>query len=148
MKRLPAIATVTTEELAFAYAVGCNAALGTIPQSSVRGYGIDIQSEDGSGIERIGLTDIPMNRMAIAIRDQFPSGQLMPLLSRIWAMQAMMKLPEAEAYTRQAPDGSGEEISDAFFQVAAIMPLNHKMEFNRSTFFKRVAAVFDGIIDK
>jgi hypothetical protein len=132
---------VSSAELAYAYAVWGNAKLGRIPQSAVGGMGFDIDMEDERAVQRIALTDHPMNRAAIAVRDQFPEEKLMPLIARILAMSTMLNMPEAEAHIRLAPDGSGnEEMSEDFIDVAAVMPLNRKMAFNRSTFFKRVAA--------
>lgn len=142
MKKLPQIETVTVEELAFAYAVGSNAASGAIPQSGVKGMGVNLEMDDGD-IHRIELTDTPLNRAAIAIRDQFPKGKLQPIMLRIMALQEMSALPDALSYIRDAEDKPGEsEISEAMFRIAAEMPLNHKLSFNRATFFKRVAKAY------
>jgi hypothetical protein len=142
MAKLPPIPAVTTEQLAFAYSVGGAAATGLIPQSGVGGMGLNLDLGDGES-QRIELTDIPSNRAMIAIRDQFPPGMLQPLMMRIWAMGEMLSLPEAEPYIRPDPDTPAEsQISEAFFVVAAAMPLNAKAKFNRRTFFKRVATEF------
>jgi hypothetical protein len=104
--------------------------------------GVAIADEDGSA-RWVELTDTPINRAAIAIRDQFPKGKLQPLLLRIMAMNEMLQLPEAAPYIRSEPSVAGEaETSEAVFRVAAEMPLNAKLSFNKSTFFKRVAAEF------
>lgn len=142
MRKLPQIETVTVEELAFAYAVGGNAASGAIPQSGVKGMGVNLQIDDGD-VHRIELTDTPLNRAAIAIRDQFPKGKLQPIMLRIMALQEMTALPEALAYIREAEGRPGDsEISEAIFRVAAEMPLNHKLSFNKGAFFKRVEKAY------
>lgn len=136
------IAKVSLEELVFAYEVGGRAASNQIPRSGVGGMGVTIGNEDGSA-QRIELTDTPLNRAMIAIRDQFPKGQLQPLMLRLMAMSEMLKKPEAEPYIRPAPAHKGEyEVSEAVFRVAAEMPLNANLLFNRSTFFKRVGAIY------
>ena len=81
MTKLPHVETVTVDELLFAYAVGGNAATGAIPQSGVKGMGVNLRMDDGD-VQRIELTDTPLNRAAIAIRDQFPKGKLQPILLR------------------------------------------------------------------
>lgn len=143
MRSLPQIDPVTFEELVYAYRVGGAAADGKIPQSSVKGIGVNVDLEDGQGIERLELTDIPLNRAAIAIRDQFPSGKLMPLMARIMALGEMAKEPDAEQYIRPDPDSpEDKQLSEALFHVAAAMPLNRKLRFNRATFFKHVAKFY------
>ncbi|EJU12392.1 hypothetical protein LH128_14022 [Sphingomonas sp. LH128] len=143
-RRLPAIPTVTAAELTFAYALGSNVALGKIPNTSVRGMGVNIRSDDTGGVERFELTDTPFNRAAIAIREQFPSGMLLPIMSRLTALNEIFKDPQAKEYIRPAADGSeGEEVSEALFRVAAVMPLNHKLLFNKPTFFRRAKEEFE-----
>ena len=142
MTKLPHVETVTVDELLFAYAVGGNAATGAIPQSGVKGMGVNLRMDDGD-VQRIELTDTPLNRAAIAIRDQFPKGKLQPILLRIMSLNEMAALDDAQTYIRAAPDNPGEsEISGAMFKVAAEMPLNQKLSFNRSAFFKRVEKAF------
>lgn len=142
MPRLPAVPPVTVSELAFVYAVGGAAAVGEIPQSGVGGMGVNIENADGN-ITRYELTDIPLNRAAIAIRNQFPSGQMQPILLRILAMNDMLGREEAAKYIRPVDGKPGEEeVSEAVFRVAACMPLNRQLAFNERTFFKRVAAEY------
>jgi hypothetical protein len=141
--KLPAIKAVTVEELIFAQQVGGLAGAGRIPNSGVGGMGLNLVNDDGD-VTEINLSDIPFNRAMIAIRDQFPEGMLLPLMTRIMALHQMAELPEAAPYIREAEDGSGDlEISEALMRVAARMPLNKKMVFARKQFFQQVAREFE-----
>lgn len=141
MPKLPNIAAVTTEELAFAYGVGGAAASGQTPQSGVSGMGLNLV--DGDKVHAINFTDTPTNRAIFAIRDQFPKGMLMPLMARVMALVEMLQLPEAERYFRAVPGKpEHQEFSEALFHVAAKMPLNAKLSFARKQFFAQVATKF------
>lgn len=142
MARRVVVPPVAFDQLVFAYGVAGAAATGATPQSGVGGMGINIAEDDGA-VSRIELTDIPVNRAAIAVRNQFPDGTFQPIMMRLWALGEIMRWPEAAAYRRPAPDNPNqEEISEALFKVAATMPLNPKGNFNRKTYYKRVAEEF------
>jgi len=139
--KLPRIEPVDVEQLVYAFSVGSLAASGKIPGSGVGGMGVNLEN-DGV-VQRIELTDSPMNRAMIAIRDQFPKGMMQPLMFRIWAMGELMEEPEMAPYIRSdeaRPDET--EVSDAVFYVAAKMPLNAKMKFAKKQFFQQVAKRF------
>lgn len=141
--KLPRTPQVSFDELVFAYELGGRAATNQIPRSGVGGLGVNIDLGDGTA-QRVELTDIPMNRAMIAIRDHFPKGKMQPLMFRIMAMSEMLQLPEGQRYMRPASGGEGEfEISEAVFRVAAEMPLNSNLSFNAPTFFKRVAKWYE-----
>jgi len=135
---LPRIAPVEPAELSFALAVGSAAAAKRIPGAGVGGMGIDIQAEDGE-IERLELTDVPMNRAAMAIRDQFPREKFMPLMFRGWALGALFDDERMAPYLREdAADPKACEVHEAVMDVAAVMPLNKDGQYNASAFFRRV----------
>lgn len=141
--KLPKIASVEVQELLYAYQVGGLAADGKIPGSGVGGMGVNVDM-GGGDVTRFDLTDVPINRAAIAIRDQFPKGMLLPLVSRIMALNELMQRPESERFKRYSKDGSGEvEVSEAVFKVAARMPLNSKMSFAPKQFFRQVTEEYE-----
>src|SRR5688572_9644362 len=134
----PKIGPVSAEELTFALAVGSAAAAGKIPQSGVKGMGINI-ADDGD-VSRLELTDIPINRAAIAVRGQFPREAFRPIMMRLFALGEAMRDERMTPYVRDADDGSGAiEMHEAVVEIAAVMPLNRKGNFNLATFSKRGA---------
>jgi hypothetical protein len=133
------VVQVRPEELTFALGVSGAAASGRTPQSGVGHLGINL--DEGDGLQRLSLTDTPMNRGAVAIRKQFDSELFHPIMHRLWALGRMTKDGRAQEFVRSAEDDPDMmEIHQAMIDVAASMTLNKDGNFNAQKFFRRVAA--------
>ena len=133
---------VTPDELQYAISVGSAAAAGKIPKSGVGGMGVDILDDETGETNRYELTDIPANRMAIAVRDQFSREKFPAVMMRSWALGPLLDDERMKPYIRQESDDGSFEMHEVVLEVAAVMPLNPEGEFNRNTFFKRVAKLY------
>lgn len=132
-------APIDPDEFAFAFNLGVAATTYRMPMKSPREYKLNIKS-DGE-MRSVQFADIPMNRMAFAIRehcgddyDKFKS-----ILARNIALIHVVRSDKAKSWMRIGPEA--REIHPAVVEAAAVMPLDEKGEFDEGPFFKEVAEI-------
>ena len=118
---------VSMEELAYAHTLAGAAANLKTPVENPANKGLILEYGDGKQ-ERIQFTDIPENRAMFALQKEFGrSGDRLKfygLVSRVYALQAMMQDPRFEAYAEPVPDDPGQvDIEGVIFAVAADFPM-------------------------
>ena len=92
---------------------------------------LEVAEEDGS-VTRIGLTDSPINRMGVAIRQEYgaDSEMFQNIMFRILALMKALHHPETmEAMVEECEDSEGAMVHPAVIEAAALLPLNEEGDF-------------------
>jgi hypothetical protein len=126
------------EEFEFVMQLASAAGAYRMPMESPQKQGISLLKEDGS-ITELRLTDIPENRMAMAVRDhfegepdrdqRFKSGML-----RVMAFGEMASSPRLAEWVRKEEG----EVHQVMIHAAARAPLTGKLRFDEDAFVKIV----------
>lgn len=138
-RRPGTIPPVDPTQFTFALRLASAAGSYRMPMDSPSKAGLEVETPDG--VMSIGFTDVPLNRMAFAIREHCGTDQKL-FLSVMWRWFALMGVsdsPRMKKWVQTVPDDPGtQEVNEALFTAAATMPLNAKGGFDRKTFFDRV----------
>lgn len=136
------IPSCTADELMYAESVGAAVASGKMSSRDPNEAKLLLQSDSGE-VDTISFTDVPENRAAFAIKDQFADqpGKFPVVMMRMFALHDLMQDQRMNNYIRPSDEPDTIEICTEVFTVAAEMPLNAKRGFNKQKFFRRVAAL-------
>ena len=137
------VVEIAPEEFAFAMQVGDAAGAYRMPMESPSRLGVSIEMSPGD-IQRIQLTDHPMNRFGMAVREHFGDDKrkMASFLMRWFALMKVMALPECQRYIRDEEGTSACLVHSAVFDAAAQMPLNEEWHFDTPAFFAKVGELY------
>ena len=108
-----------------------------------RKYGINIRLS-GEDVRRYSPTDIPINRAAFAIRQEYGADLKMftSIMFRFMALIEVLQGRRLKKWRRPDPDDKrAEEVHPAVIHAAATEPLNDQGYFTLSTFQKAVERI-------
>ncbi len=133
---------VDVEEFSFALAVGGAAYAYRMPMSSPSENKILLEDEEGN-IEEIRLTDVPLNRAALAIRDQCRGDMEMfqSIMHRVFAFMNLRNHEKMQRWTKQSDDPEQIGIHSAVIEAAATLPLDQYGHFEPNRFFQTVEVI-------
>jgi len=133
--------TASPDEFLFAIEVGNAAISHRLPIRSPLAFRVAVRRSDGRA-ETFRLADVPGNRFALAIREQFGNGPtFLAILHRWLACQSLFGVDDrVYTYVTQGPHGR-VRVSDAMLNACAVEPLlpPWAQAFDPDTFFERVA---------
>ena len=104
-------------------------------------YGLSIKMSDGT-VQHLSPTDIPMNRAALAIREEYGNDLDMfkSIMFRIMALMKILQEGRLRKWRKSDPDcHESELIHPAVLHAAAILPLNREGWFSPTLMTREVA---------
>lgn len=120
---------VEPKELMFALSVGHAAATLKMPVENPELMGVNLRDEQSGQVMRISLTDRPMNRAMLALREQFKGDKFVNIGMRRWALARIMEHKAVQEWIRKGPDGF-MEVADSLVYAAARGSLSKRFRFN------------------
>ena len=141
LAQLAAETVVSTDEFLFAIEVGNAAISHRTPIQSPLAFRIAVRGPHGD-VQTFRLADVPENRFALAIREQFGNGPtFIAILNRWFACQSLVGADDRiYRYVEHRPGGR-LRVSDALLKACATEPLlpPWAQAFDANSFFQRVA---------
>ena len=141
-KALKEIQAVDVDDFIFAYSLGAAAASYRMPMESPAESGFTLTN--GKETREFRLTDIPLNRAVLAIRDHCEGDtvRFMAIMQRIFAFTKLQDDERLSRWTRKSDkDPDRMEIHGAVLEVAATLPLERNGRFDEDAFFKAVESI-------
>lgn len=140
------LAPVEPEELMFALALGDAAATLKAPVENPSLQGINFVDEKTAQVMRLSLTDRPINRAALAVRDHFKGDKFVSIMMRLFALFDVVEHKLVQRWVRKSQDRRGHEIAESLVHAAAIAPLTTRRKFKVSDLV-RLAKEYDDAHD-
>ncbi len=134
---------VDPEQFAFALQLGSAASTYRMPMESPSKMGVGLEMPDGT-VQQIRFTDVPLNRLALAIREHFGPDRktFASVMTRFFALQRLWKNNRMKKWVRKVEGEPGaREVNEAVFTAAATLAVNAQGRFDENLFFKKVEEI-------
>ena len=135
------VISISAEDFAFAMQLGDAAFAFKMPMESPSKFGFNVELEKGT-VQRFQLTDHPLNRFGIAVRNHFRDDRVKAasFMLRWWAFRKMLDSDRCKPYIRTEADA--RYVHSSVFDIAASQQLNEDWNFDEDAFFGRVAELY------